>query len=247
MKLMMLLIHLALIAIFLPNLQADESPSKRQIAQALKKQFADFRAEMSEIKLSNFHGEKLEDQKTFTLYARLEEKALKAYLSMHEPAAIKGSQFWFASQGKDNKVWMKVKGGKLREISGANAGENLLGSEFSLMPLLPDEVKAEDISDPVWVEQDGEKRLRINWQGTERFQKSTLYLDAKTFVPIQADFYIDEQITFQLQFLSYQTIDGLSLPQEIFAINKKTGRKSSLIWLNRDINIKFADELFHPQ
>jgi hypothetical protein len=203
---------------------------------------------MSKIRLSNYVGDVVEDSREFTLYLKLSKDDAKAYLQVTAPKTLEGSRFWLTNQQNQAKVWMQIKGGNVREVSGTQLSQHLLGSEFSMSDLIFQMIPFEQLSEPERVKRDDKVYLTstIKLENQERLTHQVFYLDSETYLPQMIKSYQKDQLLMRLQFEEYRKIDGFYLPHTMWAENLESRRQSKLEWIERSMNLQFSDSLFDP-
>jgi len=224
-------------------------PTKRDIARSIQSRFNGYKSEMSQISLINYQGKKIEDSKDFSLYINFEKTKMQAFINVTEPSEIRGSQFWVDRNKEATQLWIKIKGGSVREVTGVKGDHFFLGSEFSISHLSPVLLNLEEFSEPEIREIESVKHLSLVQQltSTEKYSHSVIYLDLEVLTPQRIEYYLNERKLLELTFDDYQSIDGFLLPKSIAISNLVTKRRSMLKWSEREVNIKFADALFLPK
>lgn len=214
--------------------------------------FQDAQSKMT-MKLVNAKGQtRVRQMKSKSLEIDGGDKSLMEFLS---PADVKGTKFLnYEHAKKDDDQWLYLPALKrVKRISSKNKSGAFMGSEFSYEDVSSFNIekydyKNEEAKETKLNEKDVyivERYPNYKYSG---YTKQVSYVDTKTFLTLQVDYYDRKKSLLKSAFFSdYKLINGVYRNGKIHMKNFSNSKQSILVWEDESIKNGLTNKDFHKR
>ena len=247
------MIKITLASLFVTaNLFAISHIEVAQKSDAIMSGFEDANSKMT-MTLINAKGQTRErTMKSKSLELDGGDKSLMEFLT---PADVKGTKFLNYEHAKrDDDQWLYLPALKrVKRISSKNKSGAFMGSEFSY-----EDVSSFNIEKYDYKSEDAKTSTLNNKEVyiVERYPnykysgytKQISYVDTKTFLTLQVDYYDRKKSLLKSAYFSeYKLLDGVYRNGKIHIKNFQNSKESILVWSNETIKNGFSNKDFHKR
>lgn len=214
--------------------------------------FKDSKSKMT-MKLVNAKGQtRIRQMQSKSLELDGGDKSLMEFLS---PADVKGTKFLnYEHAKKDDDQWLYLPALKrVKRISSKNKSGAFMGSEFSYEDVSSFNIEKYDYkNEEVKETKLNEKNVYVverypNYKYSG-YTKQVSYVDAKTFLTLQVDYYDRKKSLLKSAYFSdYKLINGVYRNGKIHMKNFSNSKQSILVWEEESIKNGLTNKDFHKR